>query len=181
MNIANKLTLLRILLIPVFIVVFYLGTGYWNYYAAALIFIGASVTDLFDGRLARKHNIVTNFGKLMDPIADKLLVSTALILLTAIGRIHPVLVIILIGREFIISGFRTLAAAEGKVIAADKLGKLKTVVQIVMIVVVLLWNGIFGDWLVIVGIVLIWASVVLSVISCADYFLKNKEIVKSFF
>lgn len=181
MNIANKLTMLRILLIPVFIAVFYIGAGYWNYYIAALIFIGASVTDLFDGKLARKYNMVTNFGKLMDPIADKLLVSTALILLTSIGRIHPVLVIILIGREFIISGFRTLAAAEGKVIAADKLGKLKTVVQIVMIVVLLLWNGIFGYWLEITGIVLIWASVVLSVLSCADYFLKNKEIVKSFF
>jgi CDP-diacylglycerol---glycerol-3-phosphate 3-phosphatidyltransferase len=188
MNIANKLTLLRIALIPVFVVFFYLGSGYWNYYVAALIFIGASVTDLFDGLLARKYNIVTNFGKLMDPIADKLLVCTALILLAVCPgtggvpyRIHPVLVTILIGREFIISGFRTLAAAEGKVIAADKLGKLKTVVQIVMIVTLLLWNGIFGDWIVIFGIVLIWASVVLSVVSCVDYFLKNKDIVKSFF
>jgi CDP-diacylglycerol--glycerol-3-phosphate 3-phosphatidyltransferase len=88
MNIANKLTLLRIALVPVFIVAFYLDKGYWNYYVAALIFIGASLTDLFDGALARKRNIVTKFGKLIDPIADKLLVCSAFILLTAIGRIH---------------------------------------------------------------------------------------------
>lgn len=181
MNIANKLTLLRIALIPVFILFFYLDKGYWNYYVAALVFIGASLTDLFDGALARKRNIVTKFGKLIDPIADKLLVCSALILLTAVGRIHPVFVIVLIGREFIVSGLRMLAAADGRVMAADKLGKLKTVVQIVMVVTVLLWDGVFGQWLVIFGIVLIWASVVLSVVSCADYFLKNKDIVKDMF
>jgi CDP-diacylglycerol--glycerol-3-phosphate 3-phosphatidyltransferase len=181
MNIANKLTLLRIALIPVFIVVFYLDAEYWNYYVAALVFIGASLTDLFDGALARKRNIVTKFGKLIDPIADKLLVCSALILLTAIGRIHPVFVIVLIGREFIVSGLRMLAAADGKVLAADTLGKLKTVTQIVMVVTLLLWNGIFGQWIVIFGIVLIWASVALSVVSCVDYFLKNKDIVKDMF
>lgn len=184
MNIANKLTLMRIALIPVFIVFFYVGTGWWNYYAAALVFIAAALTDLFDGRLARKHNMVTKFGKLIDPIADKLLVGSALILLTAIGWIHPVFVIVLIGREFIISGFRSLAAAEGKVLAADNLGKLKTVVQIVMIVVILLYSGgrgMFGVWLDILGIVLVWASVVLSLMSCVNYFLKNKDIVKEMF
>jgi CDP-diacylglycerol---glycerol-3-phosphate 3-phosphatidyltransferase len=186
MNIANKLTLLRIALIPVFIVFFYLDTGYWNYYIAALIFTGAAITDLFDGALARKRNIVTNFGKLIDPIADKLLVCSALVLLVCIGRIHPVLVIVLIGREFVISGFRALAAAEGKVLAASNLGKSKTVVQIVMIVALLLWDGvlngsIYEDILKITGIVLIWASVALSLISCADYFLKNKKIVKEMF
>ena len=181
MNIANKLTLLRVALIPFFIAAFYIGSGFWNYYVAALIFIGASLTDLFDGALARKRNLVTKFGKLIDPIADKLLVCSALVMLTAIGRIHPVFVIVLIGREFIVSGLRMLAAAEGKVVAADKLGKLKTVVQIIMVVVLLLWNGIFGEWLVILGIVLIWASVVLSVVSCVDYFLKNRDIVKDMF
>lgn len=181
MNIANKLTLLRVALIPFFIAAFYIGSGFWNYYVAALIFIGASITDLFDGALARKRNIVTKFGKLIDPIADKLLVCSALVMLTAIGRIHPVFVIVLIGREFIVSGLRMLAAADGRVMAADKLGKLKTVVQIVMVVVLLLWNGIFGEWIVIFGIVLIWASVVLSVASCADYFIKNKDIVKDMF
>lgn len=188
MNIANKLTLLRIVLVPFFILFFYIDRGYWNYYVAALIFIGAALTDLFDGSIARKRNIVTNFGKLIDPIADKLLVCSALVLLAAMSpyRIHPVLVIVLIGREFIISGFRALAAAEGKVLAASSLGKSKTVVQIVMIVALLLWNGVlqgtmFEDWLEIFGIVLIWASVVLSVLSCVDYFLKNKEIVKDMF
>ncbi|MGE5495222.1 MAG: CDP-diacylglycerol--glycerol-3-phosphate 3-phosphatidyltransferase [Burkholderiales bacterium] len=181
MNIANKLTLLRVALIPFFIAAFYIDTGFWNHYVAALIFIAASLTDLFDGALARKRNLVTKFGKLIDPIADKLLVCSALIMLTAIGRIHPVFVIVLIGREFIVSGLRMLAAAEGKVMAADKLGKLKTVVQIVMVVVLLLWNGVFGEWLVILGIVLIWASVVLSVVSCVDYFLKNRDIVKDMF
>ncbi len=181
MNIANKLTLIRVALIPVFIAFFYLDTGYWNYYVAALIFIAAALTDLFDGALARKRNIVTKFGKLIDPIADKLLVCSALVLLAAAGRIHAVFVIVLIGREFIISGFRALAAAEGLVLAASNLGKLKTVVQIVMVVTVLLWHGVFGEWIVIFGIVLIWASVALSVVSCADYFLKNKAIVKDMF
>ncbi len=181
MNIANKLTLLRIALIPVFIVLFYIDAGYWNYYIAALVFIAAALTDLFDGALARKNNIITNFGKLMDPIADKLLVSSALILLASIGRIHPVFVIVLIGREFIISGFRALAAAEGKVLAASSIAKAKTVTQIVMVVVVMLWDGWFCGWLETAGIALIWVSVALSVVSCADYFLKNKEIVKEMF
>lgn len=184
MNIANKLTLMRIALIPVFIVFFYVDNVWWNYYAATLVFLGAAITDLFDGRLARKHNIVTKFGKLIDPIADKLLVGSALILLTSTGWIHPVFVIVLIGREFIISGFRSLAAAEGKVLAADNLGKLKTVVQIVMIIVVLLYcggKGLFGAWLDIFGIILIWASVILSLMSCVNYFLKNKDIVKGMF
>jgi len=117
MNIANKLTLLRVALIPFFIAAFYIGSGFWNYYVAALIFIGASLTDLFDGALARKRNLVTKFGKLIAPIADKLLVCSALVMLTAIGRIHPVFVIVLIGREFIVSGLRMLAAEEGKVMA----------------------------------------------------------------
>lgn len=187
MNIANKLTMLRIALIPVFIVFFYVDSGYWNHYVAVLVFIAAALTDLFDGALARKRNIVTNFGKLIDPIADKLLVCSALVLLASIGNpplLHPVFVIILIGREFVISGLRALAAAEGKVLAADNLGKMKTVVQIVMIVVILLYDGgkgIFGVWLNILGIILIWASVALSLLSCVNYFLKNKDIVKEMF
>ena len=180
MNIANKLTIVRMLLIPVFVVFFYIDIEYWNYYAA-LVFVIASVTDLLDGKLARKKNMVTNFGKLIDPIADKLLVCSALILLAAIGWVHPVLVLVLVGREFVISGFRALAAAEGKVLAASKLGKLKTVMQIVAIVTVLLRNGIFGDWVITLGLVFIWVSVALSIISCVDYFLKNKDVLKDMF
>lgn len=181
MNIANKLTLLRIALIPVFIVFFYIGVGWWHYYAAALVFVLAALTDLFDGALARRRGIITNFGKLMDPIADKLLVSSAFVLLASIGRIHPVFVIVLIGREFIISGFRALAAAEGKVLAASGLGKSKTVVQIVAVVVLLLYGGVFGGWLETAGFILVLAAVALSLVSCADYLLKNKEIVRDMF
>ena len=102
MNLPNKLTLLRIILVPVVIAFFYIRMPWWNYWAA-LVFVGASVTDLFDGRIARKRDIVTNFGKLIDPMADKLLVCSALILLTAIGWVHEVLVIIMVAREFVVS------------------------------------------------------------------------------
>jgi CDP-diacylglycerol--glycerol-3-phosphate 3-phosphatidyltransferase len=190
MNIANKLTIARIILVPVFIVFFYLGdpvTGNWLWNVAAIaVFIAAALTDLFDGRLARKHGIVTNFGKLADPIADKLLVCSALILLAERGWVWGAFVIIMVGREFIISGFRLIAAADGLVLAADKLGKLKTVVQIVAIVAVLLRQGLFAAtfletplfWF---GEATIWASVVLSVWSCVNYFVKNKSVLKNMF
>lgn len=186
MNIANKLTLLRIVLVPVFIAFFYIPIPCWNYYAA-LVFVIASLTDLFDGRLARKHGIVTNFGKLVDPIADKLLVCSALIMLTAKPAdgpwVNEILVIIMVGREFVISGLRLLAAAEGKVLAADMFGKAKTVVQIVAIVTVMLQAGllagtVFEQWLITGGFVLMCAGTVLSVLSCASYFKKNKDILK---
>ncbi len=187
MNIANKLTLFRIILIPVFVAFFYIDIPYWNYYAV-LVFIIASLTDLFDGRLARKHGIVTNFGKLVDPIADKLLVCSALILLTAKpdeagGWVNEILVIIMVGREFVISGLRLLAAAGGKVLAADMFGKAKTVVQIVAIVVVMLQSGLFvgtffEQWFITGGFILMLAGTVLSVLSCISYFTKNKDMLK---
>lgn len=185
MNIANKLTILRIILIPVFVVFFYIKVPFWNYYAA-LVFIAAAVTDLFDGKLARKHNMVTNFGKLIDPIADKLLVCSALILLTHIDWVNEIFVIILVGREFVVSGLRAIAAAEGKVLAADKLGKLKMVAQIVAIVTVLLRDGFFAGtwintWIITLGFIFICVSVVLSVVSCANYFIKNREVLKDMF
>jgi len=180
MNIANKLTLLRIVLIPVFIVFYYINIPYWNYYAT-LIFIIAALTDLFDGRLARKRDIVSNFGKLMDPIADKLLVSSALILLVDWGHLNAVIAIVLIGREFIVSGLRLVAAAEGKVLAADTLGKLKTVVQIIAICALLLEDGFFALWNIPFGFVMILLSVVLSVWSAVNYFVKNREIVAHIF
>ena len=177
MNIANKLTILRVILVPVFIILLFLKIPYYNYYAAG-VFIIAALTDLFDGALARKRNIVTNFGKLVDPIADKLLVCSALIMLTAMGWVHSVLVIIIVGREFAVSGLRAVAAAEGKVLAAGMLGKIKTVVQIVAIVVVLLRDGIFGDWIVTFGFILVCASTVLALWSGIDYFVRNKDVVK---
>ncbi len=185
MNLPNKLTLLRIILVPVFIAFFYIHMPWWNYWAA-LVFVGASVTDLFDGRIARKRDIVTNFGKLIDPMADKLLVCSALILLTAIGWVHEVLVIIMVAREFVVSALRMVAAAEGKVLAADNWGKAKTVVQIVAVVFVLLRKGVFAligmeTVFVICGDVLMIAGAALSVISCMGYFTKNKGVLKEMF
>ncbi len=126
MNIANKLTLLRIALIPVFIAFFYIQVKY-QYIWATLVFIVAAITDLIDGKIARKHDMVTNFGKFIDPIADKLLVCSALVLLLTKQEfgVSAIAVIILISREFIISGFRLIAVSEGKIIAAGMLGKIK--------------------------------------------------------
>jgi len=182
MNIANRLTLLRVLLIPVFIVFFYIDIP-GRYLYAATVFIAASLTDLLDGYLARKHKIVTRFGKLVDPMADKLLVGAALILLTVqhdglTYAIHPVITIVLISRELIVSAFRVVAAAEGLVLAADNLGKAKTVVQIVAISAILL-NDWFFAWLHIpFGMIMIVASVVLSVWSLIHYMYKNKGVLK---
>jgi CDP-diacylglycerol--glycerol-3-phosphate 3-phosphatidyltransferase len=188
MNLPNRLTMLRIILVPVFIAFFYIPVPWWSYWAA-LIFVGASLTDLFDGRIARKRDIVTNFGKLVDPMADKLLVCSALILFAAssgdhaIYKVHEVLVIIMVAREFVVSALRMLAAAEGKVLAADAWGKAKTVVQIVGVVFVLLRGGVFvmiglETVLVICGDVLMIAAAILSVISCAGYFVKNRAVLK---
>jgi CDP-diacylglycerol--glycerol-3-phosphate 3-phosphatidyltransferase len=189
MNIANRLTIARIILVPVFIVFFYLGnpSGAWIWnILAAVVFVAAALTDLFDGRLARKRGIVTSFGKLADPIADKLLVCSALILLCEIGWISAVFVIIMVGREFIVSGFRLVAAAAGKVLAADNLGKAKTVVQIVAVIALLLRQGVFVQtffeaWLFWAGEATVWVSAVLSVWSCVNYFVKNKALLGDVF
>lgn len=182
MNIANKLTLLRIALIPVFIAFFYINIKY-QYHYAALIFILASITDGIDGKLARKHDMVTNFGKLIDPIADKLLVCSALVMLLSVPifNMSAIVVIILIGREFIVSGFRLLAASEGKVVAASQLGKIKMVVQIVAICTVLVQDGFFRPLGFPFGYILMWVSAGLAVVSLIHYFIKNKEILKTLF
>ena len=179
MNLPNKLTMIRVFLVPVFILVYYLNFPL-NSVIAAVVFVAASLTDLFDGYLARKYNIVTNFGKLVDPIADKLLVGSAIILLTGSGVIHPVVAVILIGREFVISGYRVLAASEGIVMASDIWGKLKTVIQIVGIVLLLLGRNLWAAThvLTVSGLILIYVSVALSIISCAHYILKYKNVLK---
>ena len=164
-----------------------------------MIFILASITDGIDGSLARKHDIVTNFGKLIDPIADKLLVCSALIMLMTrpeLFKVSAIVIIILIGREFIISGFRLLAASKGKVVAADRLGKIKMVVQIVAICFVLVEGGIVEEGLLVqwnmpsswpiigtmlAGQILMWASAILAVASLMSYFVKNKEVLKTLF
>ncbi len=172
MNLPNKLTCIRMALIPVFVLLFNVPFAAGRY-LALVVFILASLTDMADGRIARKYNLVTDFGKFMDPLADKLLVCSALICLVGSGEIAAWIVIIIIAREFIISGFRLVAADNGLVIAASWWGKIKTVVQMVMIIVMLLnissWTGFER--------VLIAAALVLTVVSLADYILKNRSVL----
>ena len=177
MNLPNKLTLFRVILIP-FFGFFLLAPyfpGYGNYIAVA-IFIIASLTDFLDGKIARKYNLVTNFGKFMDPLADKLLVCSALICLIALGRIPAWVVIIIIAREFIISGFRLIASDNGVVIAASYWGKFKTASQMIMVIVLVL--NIPGKVFSVIGTVLIYVSLALTVISLIDYIAKNKDVLK---
>jgi len=175
MNLPNKLTLLRVTMIPFF--VFFLLTDYIAYssYIALVIFVIASLTDLLDGKIARKHNLVTNFGKFMDPLADKLLVTSALICFIGMDRIPAVFVLIIIAREFIISGFRLIAAEAGVVIAAGYLGKIKTTVQMITIIFMIPDFG--GHTVYMIEQVFIYASLILTVVSLADYLHKNKNIL----
>ena len=177
MNLPNKLTLFRVILIP-FFVFFLLAPyfeGYGNYIAVA-IFIVASITDFLDGKIARKYHLVTNFGKFMDPLADKLLVSSALICLVDLNKIPAWIVIVIIAREFIISGFRLVAADNGVVIAASYWGKFKTAFQMVTVIVLIL--NIPGEVFAVIGTVLIYIPLVLTVISLIDYIAKNKDVLK---
>ena len=148
MNTPNKLTVGRMILVP-FMVLFLLTDlgGEANRYISLVIFAGASITDWFDGYLARKHHLVTNFGKFMDPLADKLLVCSAMICMIELGRLPAWIVIIIIAREFIISGFRLIAAENGVVIAANYWGKFKTVSQMIMIILLILhFGGVSGAY-----------------------------------
>ncbi len=177
MNLPNKLTILRALMIPVFLVFMltdFIG-GEYNKYIAVSIFIIASFTDLLDGKIARKYNLVTNFGKFMDPLADKLLVSAALISLTYLHILSPWVVIVIISREFIISGFRTVAADNGVVIAASMWGKYKTVFQMIMIVLLIVKLDV--PYMNIVENVVIWIAVILTIVSLIDYIVKNKSVM----
>lgn len=177
MNLPNKLTVFRVLLIP-FFVVFMLAPvcpGYANYIALG-IFIIASLTDLLDGKIARKYNLVTDFGKFMDPLADKLLVCSAMICLIETGQLASWIVIIIISREFIISGFRLIAADNGIVIAASYWGKFKTVFQMVMIIALIL--NIDNEYYQLACTVLIYVALSLTVISLIDYLIKNRAVLK---
>lgn len=169
----------RIVLIP-FFVFFVLAPyfeGYGNYIAVG-IFIVASLTDLFDGKIARKYNLVTNFGKFMDPLADKLLVCSAMICLIDRDKLAAWIVIIIIAREFIISGFRLIASDNGVVIAASYWGKFKTTFQMLMVIVLLLDITLSGViWLHILGIALTYIALALTIISLFDYVVKNKKVL----
>ena len=175
MNLPNKLTIFRVILIPVFIIALMSGIipEPVNRYVGVVIFCVASFTDYLDGHIARKYNLVTNFGKFMDPLADKLLVSSALICMIELGFLPAWIVIIIISREFIITGFKLIAAEGGLVIAASWWGKIKTVTQMLMIILVLL--GVGG----IIGNILIILATVFTVISGVDYIVKNIGVLKN--
>ena len=175
MNLPNKLTMFRVILIPVFIIVLMAGvfSEPLNRYIGVAVFCIASFTDYLDGNIARKYNLVTNFGKFMDPLADKLLVSSALICMIELGMLPAWIVIIIISREFITTGFRLIAVENGVVIAASWWGKIKTVMQMAMIIVVML--GINN----LIGMVLIALATIFTVISGVDYIVKNIGVLKN--
>jgi CDP-diacylglycerol--glycerol-3-phosphate 3-phosphatidyltransferase len=175
MNLPNKLTVLRVVMVPFF--VFFMLTdvgGAANKWISLVLFCVASFTDFLDGQIARKNNLVTNFGKFMDPLADKLLVCSAMICLIEMGKLSAWIVIVIIAREFIISGFRLVASDSGVVIAASYWGKFKTVFQMAMTIVLILD---FGGGFVVVENILIWVSLALTVISLVDYVVKNKQVL----
>ena len=175
MNTPNKLTVARMILVP-FLVLFMLTDlgGEANRYIALAIFVVASVTDWFDGKLARKYNLVTNFGKFMDPLADKLLVCSAMICFIELEKLPAWFVIIIIGREFIISGFRLIAAEHQIVIAASMWGKFKTTFQMIMIILLILdLNYPFSG---VVNMVVTYIALILTVVSLIDYIVKNYKI-----
>lgn len=175
MNLPNKLTILRVIMIPFFVVFMLLdgGSNATYRYIAAAIFIVASFTDLLDGKIARKYNLVTNFGKFMDPLADKLLVCSGLICFVELGQLPAWFVIIIISREFIISGFRLVASDNGLVIAASYWGKFKTVSQMVMSVLLIVNIRALAT----VTIIVSWIALILTVVSLIDYIAKNIRVL----
>ena len=178
MNPANKATLLRILLVPLFVACFYLDSLV-SHLIACVIFVFASLTDLWDGWYARRHNLVTDFGKLMDPMADKLLLCTAYIMLCSAGKVSGILTVVFVGRELIISAFRLIAVEKGVVIAAGRLGKIKTTLQCVSIVLLLLDNPLFG----LIGIpmdrIALYLAAFFTLWSLIDYLYKNRKLVST--
>lgn len=176
MNIPNLLTLFRVAMIPFFAMSF-LSDGISSWFAL-VFFVVAAITDALDGYIARKQNIVTDFGKLMDPLADKLMVMSAFICFTAVGILHPAVTIIIMSREFLVTGLRSIAVSKGRVIAADIWGKLKTISQDVAIIVVLVWKSspVFVGVLEILSVICIAVMTILTVYSAINYCIKNKDI-----
>lgn len=177
MNLPNKLTVLRVIMVPFF--VFFMLTdvgGAANKWIALVLFIVASLTDMLDGKIARKYNLVTNFGKFMDPLADKLLVCSAMICLIPSGKLPTAVVIVIIAREFIISGFRLVAAEQGIVIAASYWGKFKTTFQMLMIIALIL--DFQNRYFQMLATALTYIALILTVVSLIDYIAKNKQVLK---
>lgn len=178
MNLPNKLTILRVIMIPLFVVAMLWESLPYSDYIACALFSAACITDFFDGYLARKYNQITTFGKFMDPLADKLLVCSALICFLADNtkEMPAWVVIVIISREFIISGFRLVAAEKGVTIAASYWGKIKTVVQMIMSISLIIHftHPVFRR----INVVLIYAALILTVVSLVDYIYKNKDVMK---
>lgn len=177
MNLPNKLTVLRVIMVPFFVIFMLIPSlgAAANKYIALALFCIASFTDFLDGHLARKNNLVTNFGKFMDPLADKLLVCSALICLSSLGKLATWIVLVIIAREFIISGFRLVASDNGIVIAASYWGKFKTVSHMAMIILLILdfQNPVYY----VLTQIVVWVGLSLTVISLADYVWKNKQVL----
>ena len=176
MNLPNKLTVLRVVAVPFFIACYMLEF----FIPAFIIFIAASFTDMLDGKIARKYNLVTNFGKIMDPLADKILVYSAFCLMVEGGMVPAWMLIIILAREFSIAGMRSVAAAEGIVIAAGMSGKIKTVLQMIAVPLLLLTSALKDtdayDGFNVAGQIFLWASLVMTVYSGAEYIIKNKSV-----
>ena len=188
MNLANKITLARIFIVPIiaFLLLVRIDLGMlnigeysisYNQIAALLLFIIAASTDGLDGYIARKNKIVTNLGKLLDPLADKLLVAAVLISLVEMGKLDAWVAIVIISREWAVTGLRQVALLEGTVVAASKWGKWKTAIQIAMIIVILLNNFPFNFIGVRIDLVVVWAAVLITAYSGIDYFIKNKNLI----
>lgn len=175
MNLPNKLTTLRVILIPFFVIALlaFNGSVPLLRYLAVAIFIVASLTDLLDGKIARKYNLVTNFGKFMDPLADKLLVCSALICLTALGQMPAWMVIVIVSREFIISGFRQIAVEQGIVIAASYWGKWKTTFQMIAVILMIINVPVLG----LLTTLCTWIALILTIVSLVDYLIKNHKVI----
>ena len=177
MNLPNKLTVLRVIMVPFFVAFMLIPSlgGAANKYIALALFCIASFTDFLDGYLARKNNLVTNFGKFMDPLADKLLVCSALICLSSLGKLATWIVLVIIAREFIISGFRLVASDNGIVIAASYWGKFKTVSHMTMIIMLILdfQNPVYY----VLTQIVVWVGIALTIVSLVDYVWKNKQVL----
>ena len=178
MNLPNKLSMLRILMIPAFVVLALMNAA-WAQLAAVGVFILASVTDALDGHIARSRNLVTSFGKFIDPIADKLLVMSALVVLVERGRMPGWVCIVMLAREFAISGFRLVAAGNGTVIAAGILGKIKTVTQMIAVIALLLTclSGV-SQWMIVIADACMYIAAFMTVLSGADYIIKNFDCIR---
>lgn len=189
MNLPNKLTIIRIILIPIFVAVFYIPQIPYNYVISAVIFALAAFTDFLDGHIARKYNLVTDLGKFLDPIADKVLVSTALIIMllpmsgeyAILPYYTAIAVAVILARELIVSGFRMVAASKGAVLAADWSGKVKTFVTDIAIIVLLVG----ADWMPgvyttinVIGLIVLGVATILTIISGTECIVKNRSVLK---